>query len=401
LSNFLDNAGQGSAPTLDNAGQGPAPTLDKTSGNGSDLPSRRPPHGGTQKRTMIKRLIPPRVVYLWITIVIIGLVFSQLNDAFLSGGNLLGLLRSGSTLGIVALGELLVIVAAEIDLSVGAVYVLAPVVLSVLWIDHRLPFLVAVAGALAVTAAVGMLNALLAVTGRIPAFIVTLGTLSLVNGLSIILSGSGLFTPTYADPPLPAGEIQQFANIGGAKLGPIPIQLVWIAVIAVVLFVALHWTVFGFRLTALGGNESAAKFARLRVKGYKYAVFTIAALLAGLAGIVDFSFLQSSQPTSAGDSLTFPVFAAVIIGGASLSGGVGTVIGTLTGAVLLTEIGNGLALVGVSAGPQLMFTGAITIAAVGLDQGSRFLPRIKSWLPSSRSTSEPAENSSPAQPGVH
>lgn len=330
-------------------------------------------------RALARRLVTPRVLGLWGTIVVVALMFAHLNEAFLSGGNLVGLLRSGSTLGIVALGAMFVIIAAEIDLSVGAVYIFSPVVLSVLWVQDRVPFLVAVLGALTATALIGLFNGLMTVTARIPSFIVTLGTLSLVDGLSIIFSGSELFTPTYVNPPLPASEIQQFANFGGAEIGPLPAQLVWLILIAIVLFVVLHFSLFGFRLTALGGNESAARFARLPVVRYKYVVFVMASVLAGLAGIIDFSFLQSSQPTSAGASLTFPVFAAVIIGGASLSGGTGTILGTLTGAVLLTEIGNGLSLLGVGAGPQLLFTGGITIAAVGLDQWSRAFPAIRNW----------------------
>ena len=342
----------------------------------------------TDVRYTVRRLIPPRVIGLWGAIVVVGLVFSQLNDAFLSGGNLLGLLRSGSTLAIVALGALLVIIAAEIDLSVGAVYVLGPVVLSVLWIQQGLPFFVAVLGALLVSVLIGMFNALMTVKARIPSFIVTLGALSLVEGLAIILSGSQLFTPAYADPPLPPAEVDAFVNLGGSVVAGIPIQLIWVVLLAIVMFVILHFSVFGFRLTALGGNEQAARFARLPVTRYKFIVFGVSSLLAGLAGIIDFSFLQSSQPTSAGASLTFPVFAAVIIGGASLTGGTGTVLGTISGAILLTEIGNGMSLLGVGAGPQLIFTGAITIAAVGLDQASRAIPAVRAWVARRRKVAE-------------
>lgn len=331
-------------------------------------------------RYTVRRLVPPRVIGLWGAIIVVGFVFTQLNDAFLSGGNLLGLLRSGSTLAIVALGALLVIIAAEIDLSVGAVYVLGPVVLSVLWLNQGFPFAVAVAGALLAAVLIGMFNALMTVKARIPSFIVTLGALSLVEGLAVILSGSQLFTPTYANPPLPPAEVDAFVNLGGSVVAGIPIQLLWVIGLAIVMFIVLHFSVFGFRLTAMGGNEQAARFARLPVTRYKFVVFGLSSLLAGLAGIIDYSFLQSSQPTSAGAALTFPVFAAVIIGGASLSGGTGTVLGTISGAILLTEIGNGMSLLGVGAGPQLLFTGAITIAAVGLDQASRAIPAVRAWL---------------------
>ena len=331
-------------------------------------------------RHLLRRLVPPRVIGLWGAIIVVGLVFTNLNEAFLSTGNVLGLLRSGATLAIVALGVLLVIIAAEIDLSVGAVYVLGPIVLSVLWVNQGLPFALAVVCALLVSVGVGVFNATLSVLARIPSFIVTLGALSLVEGIAVLLSGSRLFTPAYADPPLPAGEVESFIKLGCSEVAGIPVQLVWVLVLALVMFVVLHFSFFGFRLTALGGNEQAARFARFPVTRYKYVVFAISSLLAGLAGIIDFSFLQSTQPTSAGASLTFPVFAAVIIGGASLTGGTGTVLGTLSGAILLTEISNGMSLLGVGAGPQLIFTGAITIAAVGLDQASRAIPAIRAWL---------------------
>jgi ribose/xylose/arabinose/galactoside ABC-type transport system permease subunit len=335
-----------------------------------------PPQWAGRRRSL-SRVVPARAIWLWLAIVLIGLFFAIENAGFGSSSNLLSLLRSGSSLGIVALGLLLVIVAAEIDLSVGAVYVLAPVVVSVLWVQHRVPFLIALVLGLLISSCVGLFNGLVTVTMRIPSFIVTLGSLNLVLGLTVVLSGGSIFTPSFTTPAPPHGQLLQFLNLGGAKLGPLPIQIVWIAAIAFVMYFLVHRSIFGFRLMALGGNDAAARFARIPVRRYKLLVFVCASLLAGLAGIIDFSFLQSSQPIDAANSLTFPVFAAVIIGGASLSGGVGSVVGTLTGAILLTEVSSGLALLGISAGPQLIFTGAITIGAVALDQGGRLLPRLR------------------------
>jgi ribose/xylose/arabinose/galactoside ABC-type transport system permease subunit len=132
--------------------------------------------------------------------------------------------------------------------------------------------------------------------------------------------------------------------------------------------------VFGFRLMAMGGNAEAARVARLPLKKYKYVVFVLSALMAGLAGILDFSYVGSVGPTQS-SSLSFQVIAAVVIGGASLNGGRGTIVGTLLGVILLALLNNGLALLGVSSFVQLLFIGLVTIGAVWLDLVSQKLIR--------------------------
>ena len=138
--------------------------------------------------------------------------------------------------------------------------------------------------------------------------------------------------------------------------------------LAVLVGFLLHRSLFGFRLLAIGGNPIAAKLARLPVARYKIVAFMLSGLLATIAGILDFSFIQTIQPNS-GLSFTFPVFAAVIIGGASLTGGKGTIIGTMAGALLLAELQQGLALLSPGPHVQQLFLGAVTIGAVALDLG--------------------------------
>ena len=144
------------------------------------------------------------------------------------------------------------------------------------------------------------------------------------------------------------------------------IEVFWMLLIALVVGFLLHRSLFGFRLMAIGGNPEAGKLARLPVKRYKVLAFILCSILAAIAGILDFSFIQTSQP-DIGLSQTFPVFAAVIIGGASLSGGKGTIIGTLGGALLLAELQIGLALLSPGPHVQQIFLGAVTIGAVSLD----------------------------------
>jgi ribose/xylose/arabinose/galactoside ABC-type transport system permease subunit len=317
-----------------------------------------------------------RMAGLWSVIAAVMLVFYLLNHAFLTGSNLLGLVRSTSTLAIVALGQTLVIISGELDLSIGSTYALAPTVMAVLLVNDHAGIWVALVVALAAGVVVGLVNSFLTVIGKIPSFIVTLGTLSLIAGLAIQVGNSRFFTPASTFPPLPADQVATFNAIGASHPLGVPAQVLWL-IGAMVIFGGLrHFSLFGFRLLAIGGNPKAATITKLPVRRYKTIAFVLCGVCAALAGIIDFSFIGSTQASVSGNSLTFPVFAAVIIGGASLSGGSGTVIGTLTGALLLGVLSNGLALVGIGGGYQEIFTGGITIIAVALDRWSSGTPAL-------------------------
>jgi ribose/xylose/arabinose/galactoside ABC-type transport system permease subunit len=309
-----------------------------------------------------------RVGGLVVGIALIWMAFASLNSNFFTQANILELLRSMSSLAIVAIGETFVIISGELDLSVGAVYGLAAMVMGTVWVDGTVDLYLALIIGLSVGLAVGCLNAFIVTVVRIPSFIVTLGMLSIVQGLTLYVSGGQEVNPAYATPPVNQGQLSVFTTLGGYILPfNIPIQVAWLVGIAIVCVVLLHRSLFGFRLTAIGGNLDAARIARLRITRYKFAVFMLCGFLAGVAGILDFSFLGATDPNS-GLTLTFPVFAAVIIGGASLAGGRGTIVGTLSGALLLQSLTNGLNILGVGPYVQLIFVGSVTIAAVALDR---------------------------------
>jgi ribose/xylose/arabinose/galactoside ABC-type transport system permease subunit len=326
---------------------------------------------GTRKRGLA--LDQLRTAGLVLAIVLSGLVFQSQRSAFLSSENLLTLLRSMSSLGIMAFAQMLVILLGEIDLSVGAVYGLSATTLAVLWLGGgALPFHVPLIFAL-VAVAIGAANAFLTSVVKIPSFIATLGFLSLAQGSELLLSNASTFNPAYNTPLPSAGELKFFHLLGGAQLPlGIPIQVGWLAVMLVFFWILRHRTLFGFRLVAIGGNPTAAQIGRLPIRRYKFIVFILASVMAALAGILDFSYVGSVGPNSGG-SLVFPVIAAVVIGGASLNGGWGTVHGTLLGAALLAILANGLALLGVGAFAQLIFVGFVTIGAVTLDRVTRQL----------------------------
>jgi len=309
-----------------------------------------------------------RVGGLLFAIAIVMGAFQVDNSAFMTTDNLLGLLRGMSTLAIVALGETLVIVAGEIDLSIGASYGMASTLMAVIWIQWGFPIYFAIPVALLGAACVGVFNGLLTTFVRVPSFIVTLGTLSIVQGITLLLSNAQTFNAQYATPPVNPSQLRFFTGLSNHSLPfNIPAQVVWVIALALLFGILLHRSLFGFRLLAIGGNTQAARIARLPVRWYKIVAFVLAAVMAAVASILDFSFIGTTQP-NAGESLTFPVFAAVIIGGASLTGGRGTIVGTISGALLLAVLNNGLTLLGVGSFTQLIFVGSITIIAVALDR---------------------------------
>jgi ribose/xylose/arabinose/galactoside ABC-type transport system permease subunit len=166
---------------------------------------------------------------------------------------------------------------------------------------------------------------------------------------------------------VPPAELDFFTGLT-ASFGqhPISLEVFWMVLLAILVGFLLHRSLFGFRLMAIGGNPVAARLARLPVTRYKIVAFMLCGMLAAIAGILDFSFIQTVQPNS-GLSFTFPVFAAVIIGGASLAGGKGTIFGTIGGALLLAELQQGLALLSPGPHVQQLFLGIVTIGAVALD----------------------------------
>jgi ribose/xylose/arabinose/galactoside ABC-type transport system permease subunit len=332
----------------------------------TQAPGRSPSFSNVGRATLN---IAARIGGLFAAVIVVAIIFLLINPHFANPNLAVSILRSMSSVAIMAMGLTLVIVVGEIDLSFGAMYGLAANVLAVIWVVRGLPVYLAIPLTLLVAVCVGTFNGFLVTTLKIPSFIVTLGSYNLLYGLSLWVSNSGTFNPNY--PPsgqdLPAAQLNFFIGLtqsyGKYQLSA---EVFWMLGLAVVIGFLLHRSLFGFRLMAIGGNPEAARLARLPVQRYKIVAFILCSVLAAIAGILDFSFIQTSQP-DIGLSQTFPVFAAVIIGGASLSGGKGTIIGTLGGALLLAELQIGLALLSPGPHVQQIFLGAVTIIAVALD----------------------------------
>jgi ribose/xylose/arabinose/galactoside ABC-type transport system permease subunit len=314
-------------------------------------------------------LVNPRILGLLVAIALAIGIFQSYNSSFLTLANILTLLQSMSALVILSMGLTFVILTGEIDLSVGSVFGLSPMVTALLWV-HGVPMLAAVFIGLVLGCAIGLVNGFIVTRVDIPSFIVTLGTMNVVYGATLLISGASGVDPNYpaSGQPVPHGEYQLFRDFAASQVVPnLSTQIWWFVGTGVVLWVLRHRTLFGFRLIAIGGSVDSAWTARIKVRRYLLIVFLLAGFFAALAGMLEFSFLGSTDP-SAGQNLLFPAFAAVIVGGTSLNGGVGTIGGTVIGAVLLSILDNGLSLIGVGSYTQLIFVGCITIAAVALDR---------------------------------
>jgi ribose transport system permease protein len=296
-----------------------------------------------------------------LALLVIALLFGFLiGPQFFRAANLELMARQTAIVCVAGLGMTMVIVSGGIDLSVGSVIALSTVVTALLLRADARPLTAAV-GAMAAGAACGIVNGLLITGLRVVPFIVTLGTMLLVRGAAKGLSGE-----RRIEAPITwLNDLLRTARNGSGSLLPWGI---WIALLlALIVAFTLQYTRFGRHLFAIGSNERTARLCGVRVERSKVAVYAVAATLAGLAGVMEFSRLSVGDPTVA-VGLELDVIAAVIIGGGSLAGGRGSVIGTLAGAGIMTVIQIGCSQQGLPNWVQQIVTGTIIVFAVGLDR---------------------------------
>ena len=293
---------------------------------------------------------------------------SLLSRAFVTSTNLINIVRQMSVVGLIALGVTGVIVSAGIDLSSGSVVGLSAVVAASLAQDPEystpfypglhVPLVVAVLAACVVGALVGLINGSLVAKTRIPPFIATLGTYTAIRGLALLYTGGR-----------PISDLTDAYNfIGqGAVLG-VPVPIIILVIMAVITHILYAHTKFGKYIYAIGGNEQAARVSGIDAAKYKMLIYVYASFLAGLAGVVVSSRIGSGQP-GLGVGYELDAIAAAVIGGTSLSaGGIGTVAGTIVGALIIGVLNNILDLMNVSAYWQQIIKGCIIVGAVILDQ---------------------------------
>lgn len=289
------------------------------------------------------------LILLWV-----GLTFAS--PHFLTTDNALNILLQASNIGIMAWGMTMVIIAAEIDLSVGSVEALAGSTAAVIMVTLNLPPLVGILGALAAGIVSGAIAGFFTSKVGMPSFITTLGMLSIARGAALLVTGG---RAVYGLPDV-------FKFIGQGKLWIIPFPIIIALVFFIFTWILLKFTRFGMNIYAIGSNPEAARLSGINPAKIRLAVLMISGVFASVAGMIIASRLNSGQGT-VGTTDNLDVIASVVIGGTSLFGGVGTVTGTLMGVLLVCSINNGLNLMGVSAYLQDVAIGMLILLAVLLD----------------------------------
>jgi ribose transport system permease protein len=291
-------------------------------------------------------------------LILLGLcaIFAVLSTAFLNPTNLTNVLRQVSIVMIVACAGTLVLISGCLDISVGGVLALTGVVFAKLAV-MGLPLVAAIGGAILVGALVGLVNALLVVRMQITPIIVTLGTLYMARGLAFLIAeGRSVVT----------GLPDSFNLAGRSYVGPIPTPVIVAAAAVVVFYVLLHRSLLGKYTYAIGGNRETALLSGIAVGRVQGSLYVLSGIAAGIAGVILASRLGSGQP-DAGVGFEFEVIVAIIVGGTSLAGGQGTIVGTVIGALIVAVLGNGLNLLGVQTFYQYLVQGVALILAVLLD----------------------------------
>ena len=291
-------------------------------------------------------------------------VFSLASPNFMQTQNILAILQATSVNGVLAIAATLVIITGGIDLSVGTLMTFCAVIAGVILTYFGLPLPLGVLGAILAGTASGLVSGTVIAKLKVPPFIATLGMMLILKGLSLVISGT---RPIYFNDTPGFTQISQ-GSIVGALVPALPIPngvLILFAVALIAAFV-LGKTALGRYTFALGSNEEAVRLSGVNVDRWKIAVYATAGSICGVAGLLIASRLNSAQP-ALGQGYELDAIAAVVIGGTSLSGGRGTVLGTLIGALIISVLANGLRILSVAQEWQTVVTGTIIILAVYAD----------------------------------
>jgi ribose transport system permease protein len=308
-----------------------------------------------RRRKFLQNLLRGERPYmLYIAFVILLVVFSLSSPWFLSLDNFLNIGRQTTLVSIIAVGMTFVIIARQIDLSVASTLALSGMAAALAMNQINNSWIVGAVAGLGTGALVGLLNGVLTTQLSIPSFLVTLGSLSMARGLAMMV--------TNTKPVIITNE-SYFAIFGEGTFLGIPVPIAWTLVATIVGILLLHYNVFGRRIYAVGGNPTAALYSGINTKWVTTAAFVLTGTLAGLAALVLSARSHAARPDVV-QGMELDVIAAVILGGCSLFGGRGYILGTLFGSLIIGTLNNGLVLLGVSSPMQLVIKGAIIVAAV-------------------------------------
>ena len=299
------------------------------------------------------------------SLIVLMVIFSVLKpEAFFTTDNIIGILQSTTVIGVLAIASTFIIITSGIDLSVGVLMTFCAVMAGVFMVNLGLPMWIGVPGAVLVGALCGTVSGLAITKLRVPPFIATLGMMMLLKGASLIITQT---RPIYFN------DVEGFDAISlGSVLSelvpglPIPNGVLIMFIVAVVCAVVLNKTALGRYTFALGSNEEAVRLSGVNVDRWKVIIYAFSGGICGIAGLLIASRLNSAQP-ALGQGYELDAIAAVVIGGTSLSGGVGTILGTIIGAFIMSVLINGLRIMSVAQEWQMVLTGLIIILAVYTD----------------------------------
>ena len=286
-------------------------------------------------------------------------VFSFLSPSFREFNNILNIILQVSIIAISAFGMTLALIIAGIDLSIGSTIALSGTTAALL-LNMKVPFALAIVLCLLMGIFLGFINGFLISKAEIPAFIVTVATMGIFRGIAYILTGGG---------PVQISN-EKFLYLGNEKLFGIPFPIIILIVVFIIMSIVLGKTKFGRQSYIIGGNEEAALYSGINVKKVKVYIYMLIGFLASLSGIILASRLYSGQPNSA-TGYELDAIAAAVLGGTSLSGGYGTITGTIIGAIIIGVINNGMNLLNITYFYQLIVKGLVIILAVYFDVQSK------------------------------
>lgn len=308
----------------------------------------------------------------FIALVLLVVVISCVSPEFRTGSNFLNLLRQASFNGLIAFGMTCVILSDGIDLSVGSTFALSAIICAELMI-HGVPAGVSVIAALFAGTILGMISGVLVTKGRLQPFIATLITMTAYRGIALIITDGKPVSRLAASIKSESGAfLFKVLGKGNIVFGPkdaisVPIPAVILIVLLIVFYFVLHYTTFGRRIYATGSNEKCAKLVGVNTAKIRMAVYSISGFMSALAGLIMISRVDSAQPTL-GEGYELDAIAAVALGGTSMSGGRGRIVGTLAGVLIIAVLNNGLNILGVSTYYQEVIKAVVILIAVLSDR---------------------------------
>ena len=321
------------------------------SGDAPSSTQPRPDRMRTLARTLLRG---ERPYMLYIAFAILLVIFSLASPWFLSLDNFLNIGRQTTLVSIVAVGMTFVIIARQIDLSVGSTLALSGMAAALAMSHVANSWIVGAIAGLGTGAVVGLLNGVLTMRLAIPSFLVTLGTLSAARGLALMVTNTK---------PVIITDETYFSIFGEGSLLGVPAPIAWTLAATIGGILLLHYNVFGRQIYAAGGNPTAALYSGIQVRRVTTLAFILTGMLAGLAALILSARSHAARPDVV-QGMELDVIASVILGGCSLFGGRGFILGTLFGSLIIGTLNNGLVLLGVSSPMQLVIKGAIIVAAV-------------------------------------